>query len=294
MTIKDASECVPSGISQTIIIIMPPITTNTTTTHRQEDTRRRMMRRNAPYHHHHYRARAPQQPVQPRLSMQPLSGQPLEEEEQEQEQEQQVVVVVTDAQVLTVLALRERFTRPIMRLLNVADFARMRASYYQTEEEEEEMTQKKAEVGKAEEALREAARIEADYQWALGQAGLRAAFAATMPRLATHPCATLSFEALADLVRDATPLELAYEGRIHEAIKAAYLRSASTVELTSTTTRFVPVGAAQAELLRRMAEAYDDEVAIMMPNEHPCGERDGLTTPAGSWVVHFGDLVMPP
>ena len=250
------------------------------------------MRRYAPYHH--YRARAPQQPVQPRLSMQPLSGQPLEEEEEEQEQEQQVVVVVTDAQVLTVLALRERFTRPIMRLLNVADFARMRASYYQTEEEEEEMTKNKAEVGKAEEALREAARIEADYQWALGQAGLRAAFAATMPRLATHPCATLSFEALADLVRDATPLELAYEGRIHEAIKAAYLRSASTVELTSTTTRFVPVGAAQAELLRRMAEAYDDEVAIMMPNEHPCGERDGLTTPAGSWVVHFGDLVMPP
>jgi hypothetical protein len=142
-----------------------------------------------------------------------------------------------------------------------------------------------SQISKAEEALRAAWCLEAEYQWALGQVGLRAAVAASMQRLATHCCLGQPFEGLASSFAGlATTTMYDDEGRLAEAIKAAYQRYASTMEFTSTTARLVPTGAAQADLIGRMSTSI---LGFAMPLlSHPYGARDGLTTPAGSWVVH--------
>jgi hypothetical protein len=219
----------------------------------------------------------------------PSSPPPRKQKQQKKRRQEEAVVaaavedilIITDAQVLVVLALRERFTRPIARLLDRAEVARIRAMRVNNDDENG-YEYASGMLAKGEEALRTAARLEAEYQWALGQAGLRTAVAAGMPRLATHCCPhhqpfdgiASSFAALATKTTTMARRKwrLRDDGDDAEAIRAAHQRCASTMELTSTTARIVAV------------------VPDNKKKPHPYGARDGLTTPAGSWVLHCADL----
>jgi hypothetical protein len=274
-------------------------TTNKTT--KQTDHRQTRRQANAPYYHH-TRQRQQQQVVQPATVSSSSSSSSI---------------IITDAQIVAVLGVRERFTHPFSEAIEracdalhrLADDLRLkkRSGHAAAPPSLPLLANQKALVATAAESIGEAVRLEAAYQGALLLASTTTATseaAASMRALSTYllgafPAAS-SAAALAVVVTDAKEAEA-----LIDQLFSARHACAGTLSLTSTTTRVV-VRSEQAAYRAQWLLVCGDHDRRRPRSSSSSGDHDSddeddphpyaasgtvaLTTPAGSWLVHCDEL----
>jgi hypothetical protein len=225
----------------------------------------------------------------------------------------------TDTRIIVaVLGIRERFTHPMATtlgrahtaLLRLADLRDVTPNALKQSAARESLSHATvtalvleaatAEAITAEACLREAVRLEAAYQDALlllssssTSIVVVAAAAAELPPPLASYLGHSNNDTAADLVGYADALRdgnaPAVVGVAAQLVNALHM-CAGTMELTPTTTRIVPPSeqAAYRVLWRAVCGGRDDD----SPTAHPYGAAPtvALTTRAGSWLVHRGDL----